>query len=462
MNCSGRNPPSISTRSRLLDRAGSLLVLTLLSCGPEPTAAPPNIVLFLLDTVRGDAVELDDAGPAITPNLRRLAQEGVAFTAAFTHTTWTKPAVATLFTSRFPSQHTVRDVAFEEAGKLVSQRLPRELETLAERLRAGGYRTVAIIRQKYLQRKFGFGQGFDEYYVSRWRNDRKLNEVLKQWVERRPDEGEGPFFLYMHYLGPHWPYSQRVDALRQELGSVRMRPKPPRSGHLVESWLSQGLSKDSLRALRARYLHGVADTDRSMGRALTLLEQAGMLDETVVLVTSDHGEGMNEHGKLLHGFAPYEEVHRVPLVVRLPKRLRTDVREVSALVGLVDIMPTLLDLAGLPAGEGDMGRSLVPLIEGESHGRQQPIFSETEGIRSLRTSGHKLIRHPDGRQEFFDLAADPLEQSPLPCEEICHDLGEELTDLVTLLAQSGAAEESSVELDEDDLERLRALGYLND
>lgn len=431
-----------------------------LACGVRRD--PPNLVVFLLDTVRADAVSVDGGGPDVTPTLRGLADEGVVFESAFTHTTWTKPAVATLFTSRFPRQHGVRNVAMESEGRLVSQRLPADLETLAERLQAAGYHTCAIINQTHLRAKFGFSQGFDDYWAFRGKGAAHLNGVLQQWLEARPpEEARRPVFLYVHYLDPHWPYLEREERLRRALGSLYLEREPPRGGDRVEAWVGAGLSPEEAAALKARYLHGVAHTDRELGRAVELLKRHLDWENTVVLVTSDHGEGFYEHGQLMHGFAPYEEVHRVPMVLRLPERLRGEIERTDALVGLVDVLPTLLDLAGLPPLEGAMGRSLVPILR-EGRGRSRPVFSETEEILSLRTERHKLIRFPTGREEFFDLVDDPAEHTPLPCDETCVELGRQLTELATLLDLEALADDGSVELDEADLERLRALGYLND
>jgi arylsulfatase A-like enzyme len=452
---------------RPLSLPGLLALLLVGGCarGPlgPPPGPPPDIVVFLLDTVRGDSVTLDGSGPDVTPTLRALAAEGVAFTSAFTHTTWTKPAVATLFTSRYPTQHSVRSSSEEgDDGDLISNALPESLETLAERLRAAGYETVAVLNQVHLRPKFKFDQGFDEYHAFRGKSAAQLNEVLGRWIAARSPEESRPFFLYVHYLDPHWPYLERVHPLRKELGSVAMTSEPPRQGNQVEAWAAGGLSESDVLALRARYLHGVAVTDRYMGQALEMLREAGLMDDTVVVATSDHGEGMNEHGKLQHGFEPYEELHRVPLVVRLPERLRGEVREVSDLVGLVDVLPTLTELSGLPPAAGDMGRSLLPLIRGEAGGRERPVFSESVGVRSLRTADRKLIRHPDGREEYYDLAADPRETTSLPCDGACADLRRQLDELSELLERTARAETDEVELDESDLERLRALGYLND
>ncbi len=438
-------------------------LVLLAGCASEPPGPPPNIVVFVLDTMRADSVSLTDAGPDITPTLRALADEGVNFSNAFTHTTWTKPAIATLFTSRYPTQHSVRTSTVEsDGGELVSSALPEAFDTLAERFQAGGYNTVAVLNQLHLLPKFKFDQGFVEYHAFRGRSAGALNKILARWIGARSADDERPVLLYIHYLDPHWPYEERVGPLEEALGWPGMEREPPRKGNKVEDWVAGGLSDHDLSALETRYLHGVGVADRFMGQALDMLAEAGLMDDTVVLVTSDHGEGLFEHQKLLHGFEPYEELHRVPLVIRLPERLRGDVREVSAMVGLVDIVPTLLDLAGLPEGEGDMGRSLVPLMKGRSRGRERPVFSESVGIRSLRTSERKLIRHPDGREEYYDLAADPGESTSLPCDEDCEALRGEMDELVALLERTAQAESGEVELDESELERLRALGYLND
>ncbi len=445
---------------------GSVGLSLLTGCAPEPAVPPgppPNIVVFMLDTVRADAVTLGDEEPAITPTLRELAGEGVVFTEAFTHTTWTKPTVATLFTSRYPTQHSVRTSAVEtDGGEMVSSVLPEEFDTLAERLQAAGYETVAVLNQLHLLTKFKFDQGFGEYHAFRGKTAKDLNAILGRWIDARSPDDPRPFFLYVHYLDPHWPYRERVEPLLDVLPPVAMQAEPPGKGNKVDDWLARGVSEADLDALASRYLHGVAVTDLYMGEALERLAAAGLMDDTVVLVTSDHGEGLYEHGKLLHGWEPYEELHRVPLVIRLPERLRGDVREDSSLVGLIDVLPTLLDLAGLSPGEGDMGRSLVPLMHGRSIGRERPVFSESVGILSLRTGEYKLIRHPDGREEYYDLVADPGEAEPLACDETCSGLGRQMDDLVELLERTALAEAGEVELDEAELERLRALGYLDD
>ena len=430
--------------------------IALFACAEAPTERP-NVVLLVLDTVRADALSTNGHPLPLTPTLDALAAEGVNFSAAYAHSTWTKPSMATLFTGAFADRHRVRTPAEEVSDRIVAERLGPQLHTLAERFQEGGYATAAFVNQVHLQPKFGFDQGFDHYDWSTGKAAHEVNRALLAWLETAPEE---PLFLYVHYLDPHWPYSERVEDLRQALGTLGVHPKPPRSGNQVEAWLQRGLAPGSIEGLRARYDHGVASTDRAVGHALEILDGAGLLEDAVVAVTSDHGEGFLEHGRLQHGYAPFEEVSRVPLIVRPPERLGFDPSSVNQAVGLIDLMPTLLELAGLPSSEpGDRGRSLVPLMRGDGRA-MRPIYAETSGIRALVSSDQKLIRYPDGRLEFFDLVGDPGEHDPLPCEERCLELQAELDLLVQLAASYAPAD--SVELNEADLERLRSLGYLND
>jgi arylsulfatase A-like enzyme len=426
-----------------------------LACkGPEP----PNVVVFVVDTVRADALSANGHPVELTPNIDGLATSGVNFTAAYSHSTWTKPSIASLFTSTYSDRHRIRSVAEEEGDRMVASGLRPELQTMAERFRDGGFATAAFVNQIHLQSKFGFDQGFDHYQWSTGKNAHKVNTRLVRWLDTEPTR---PVFVYIHYLDPHWPYRERVDSLRSSLGDLGVHPRPPADGSVVDKWVERA-APGSISGLRTRYDHGVAFADEAVGNALHSLAQRGFLDDAVVVVTSDHGEGFMEHGRLLHGYAPYEEVSRVPLILAAPQRLGLQTGVVDSAVGLIDVLPTLLELAGLdPEGEGLQGRSLVPLMRGESL-PPRPVYLETAGIRSLTDGDRKLIRYPGGESEFFDLRVDPKEQQPLPCEAACQALADELESIVLLAeASEDDSGDQAVELDEDDLERLRTLGYLN-
>jgi arylsulfatase A-like enzyme len=443
-----------------------MLLPVLAACrAPDAGGPPPSILVIVLDTLRADAVELAERSPALTPTIRGLAAEGVWFEHAFTHTTWTKPSVATLFTSLYPTQHgiTTSPEISRQNRVYYSKVLVDEVETIAERLREGGYDTGAIVRQPHLGAGHGFDQGFDEYLLARQGDRRQINQVLSEWIAARSGRpAESPYFLYLHYLGAHWPYKERVKAVKKRLGPVELDPELPRGGNAMKRLVAEhGLTTEQALRLRARYDHGVAAIDREVGEALTMLRDAGLLEDTAILLTSDHGEGFYEHGRVFHAYAPYEEVHRVPLVIRLPERFGVPPGRCEALVGLVDVKPTILDIAGLESRAVSMGKSLLPLMRRGVAGRDRPVFGDTGGTLSLRTRRHKLIRNHDGSVEFYDVEDDPMEREPLPCDATCAELDRRLDALVAVLTPFDKDGGPGVRLSAEDVEQLRALGYLD-
>jgi arylsulfatase A-like enzyme len=206
----------------------------------------------------------------------------------------------------------------------------------------------------------------------------------------------------------------------------------------------------------------VAFVDAKLGEFLAALRQRGLLEDTVVVLTSDHGEGFGEHGALLHGFAPYDEIVRVPLVVRLPAKLRRWTGTVGQPVGLIDFMPTLLDLAGIEPPPGIQGRSLRSLLEGEEL-QDRLVFAESVEAIAVWGRRYKLLRFTDGRQEFYDLETDPHEQTPVigdclgPCAELARSLDLYIRAMTRVRAELMG---KTIRLRPRELERLEALGYL--
>ncbi len=443
------------------------LALALAACrgGPEPLPAlRPNIVVILVDALRADRLGVNGYALPATPVLDRLAGEGVNFSSAFAHSTWTKPSIATLFTSLYPSQHGLARVGEAGGEGFESDVLPDGLVTLAERLRDAGYATGAVINQVHLQERFGFAQGFDHFEAVRGRNARQLNRRLRAWLEGLPgaESGKGaerrPVFAYLHYLDVHWPYTHRLPGKR--FGPVAMRSQPPQRANRTAEWLASEPEPADFAALAARYDHEVAWADAAIGEVEAMLEELDLWENTVLLVTSDHGEGFLEHGELQHGYGPYEELLRVPLVVRLPEPLRRVTGSIDAPVGLVDVMPSLLDLAGADPVPGVQGESFVPLLAG-GQTRERLLFSQTEEAVAVRSATRKLIRFEDGRTELYDLAADPGERRPLACEGDCRELARRLAAFRETMLAAAAVPPGTALMDDEDVEALRALGYLD-
>jgi arylsulfatase A-like enzyme len=442
----------------------AVVLLSLLACaGDSPqvdSGPPPNVLVILVDALRADHLGIGGYDLPTSPTIDALAADGVVFTAAFAHSTWTKPSIATLFTSLYPGQHGIDRVGVLEGDSYRTDILDDGYDTLAERFQAAGYSTFGVLNQVHLQSRFGFAQGFDHFEAVRGLGAGKLNQKLLNQLE---GVGSSPFFAYLHYLDVHWPYTNRLEGDQEAFGTLHMESEPPRRGNRVAEWAETLDSAADVAALQARYDQEVAFVDAAIGALMRKLQEMGLFENTIVVVTSDHGEGFLEHGKLLHSYSPYDEVLQVPLVFRLPTGLPTSVPEVDTPVGLIDVMPTLLELTSLPPAPQVQGRSLVSLMQGEKAGERW-IFTESAEAVAVRSGTHKLIRFHDGRQEFYELESDPGEQLPNtgPCVDRCAQLAEQLVghqQAMSELRKLSQEGETAI-LDEKELEELRSLGYL--
>ena len=398
-----------------------------------------------------------------TPSIDALAAEGVNFTAAFSHSTWTKPSIATLMTSLYPSQHGLQRVGVTVGEKFRVEVLVKRLVTLAERFQAAGYATAGVVNQIHLKPHFGFAQGFDFYRAARGMSAFRINRNFFNWMDAREAEDDRPFFGYVHYLDVHWPYNRRLETTERLFGDWAIPREPPMGAGMAEEWMADSTDPSELEALVARYDMEVSFADHAIGELIHHLEQRGQWEDTVLVVTSDHGEGFLEHGRLQHGYEPYEEVIRIPLVIRLPEAMRTEVRTVEAPVGLIDLMPTLLDLAGLDPEPQALGESVRPFMFGAPAG-PRVVFLETLEMFAARSSDAKLFRGEDGALEYFDLVTDRGETRPRPppCDGPCRRLAVELRSFRDLMIRARESNpKGKAYMTDEEIESLRALGYLN-
>lgn len=432
----------------------------------------PNVLVIVVDCLRADRLGAD----GLTPNLDELAAGpgGVRFDTAIAPATWTKPSIASLFTSVYPREHGIEAVGSEDAeGRLWSAVLPDGFTTLAEHFQASGYETTAVLNQVHLTHENGFAQGFDHFHSWRGKGAFFLNRKLLEWFDARPPVAAGerrqPFFAYLHYLDPHWPYNAR---LRGEDGrpasgpdpeDLAIEPPPPGRGNRAQSWidaLPEAERSEAARRLARRYDLEVQLTDHAIGRLLRTLGRSDALADTLVVVTSDHGEAFLERGLLQHGHAPHEELVRIPLVLRLPApSAPPNPVRIDTPVSLVDLLPTLLSAASLPVPEGIAGLDLTPLWRGAA---APPRTLAAEGLDSfaLRSRSHKLLR-AGGETRFFDLEADPRETRPLDeaaCGAPCRALRRAARDY--LRHEARFAPESGAELSDEQIDDLESLGYL--
>jgi len=470
--------------------------LAFASCSPAPER--PNVLLITIDTLRADRLSGAGYPRATTPNLDALAAEGLRFTHAETPRAKTTPAIASLMTGLYPHGHGARDLLVPLGG---------DPPLLAERLRAAGWTTAAIVGNYVLIDRFsGLARGFDRWTedlpdrqgvppddapqrTARSMSDGALAELARQ------DGGE-PWFLWLHYMDPHGLYDPPVE--HRVFRSDVPEPIPDDPGHVAEYNVPPGCRMEDGRvdAARVRDLYDgeVRYADAEIGRVLDALRASGELERTIVIVTADHGESLGEHREWFeHGRDAYETTCRVPLLARLPALLpdrpAPGVRNGS--VSLADVAPTLLDLLGLPplAAEGFAvrGVSRRELLGGELP-RPHPVFAEkiertdqpgAVQSKAVRIDDWKMIRRyaldPEQRvvlvsEELFDLATDPgetrnLATDPPPAAPLAR-LQAELLRFASAevkfedLARRLEARRAELErVDPEALRVLQALGY---
>jgi arylsulfatase A-like enzyme/uncharacterized membrane protein YbhN (UPF0104 family) len=437
----------------------------------------PNVILLIVDTMRADRLGCYGYAKQTSPVLDRFAEESILFEQAVVQASWTRPSIATILSGLYPSTH--------RAISKVSV-MPDEVPTLAEAFRDAGYRTAGFANNINIAPMFGFGQGFTEYhhlkpsyffkatesaaklslydilrmvrerFISKskfvdhyYRDAEYVTEKATRWL--RENKRSGPFFLFLHYMDPHDPF-------------------------FIHPYNGKGYARVSMPHPPLEMAHELSDTydgeitfwDHSFSELVEFLREDDLLDESIVVVTADHGEEFAEHGGWWHGTTLYEEQILVPLIIRLPDASQGGLR-VNHQVRLLDLAPTLLDRCGIPVPGTMQGLSLR--WENPEFAGIEYIYAEEdlEGclLEAVRTETWKLVKANQGNRrnleplELYDLASDPLERRSIVDLEqkevkrlqgVIDDIGREAVD--------AAVEEQTRELDAETRDQLRALGYM--
>jgi arylsulfatase A-like enzyme len=419
---------------------------------------PRLVVLVSIDTLRADHLGLYGYDRGTSPVLDALALESTVFDDAMSASPWTLPSHATMLTGLYPSRH----------GLTSHERyLASSDETLALLFSRAGFRTAAVVNSHNLGPEFGLDRGFQQYRYVEERVDRRepSAEITDQGMEWLAAGGETPFFLFLHYYDVHSDY-----ASLSEYEARFLRPYAGSADGTTAQLMAQREGKASLGEADApnlvdRYDAGILQMDAELGRLFDFLSERGWDDETLVVVTSDHGEEFFEHGGVLHGRTQYQEVLRVPLLLRGPGIPRK--RRIASPVSLVDLLPTLLESAGIAVPEGLDGVSLRPLwAEGGKGLEERYLFSEADHnnvehdiTRSVRYREFKLLydRLSRGRR-LYNLSTDPGETT-----DVSKDQERAVAALSARLDRfmaSGRSEAPVRTLSEEEIEKLRSLGYL--
>jgi arylsulfatase A-like enzyme/cytochrome c-type biogenesis protein CcmH/NrfG len=400
-------------------------------------AAPTNVLLVTVDTLRADRLGSYGYAAAQTPVMDGLAARGTRFARATTVVPLTLPAHSSLLTGTWPAYHGVRD----NGGFYLEQ----DQQTLAETLKSRGYRTGGFVGAFVLDRRWGIGQGFDFYFddfdLSKAEQpgmdaiQRRGNEVIDRAIDWLAQDLGSPFFAWVHLYDPHTPYEAPRD----------VRSRFPRT-------------------MSGAYDAEIAYTDIQLGRLFAALEADGRFDNTLVVLIGDHGESLGEHKEQTHGFFIYEATTRIPLIVAGP---RVPVRVVDDQVRIVDVMPTILGLLGAERDASIQGQDLSPAFSGERlellaysesfYPRYHYGWSELTAVSDGR---YKFILAP--ARELYDHQQDPHETHNLAAQNPgrADALQRALADLLAQSTRKEAAR-GPQRIDPEVEERLRALGYVS-
>ncbi len=443
--------------------------------GSSPPAPGPrrlNVVIVTADTLRGDRLGVNGHPFVRTPNIDALAKEGINFRRAYTNITTTTPSHATLFTSLYPHDHK----AYDNVSKISDA-----IETLPELLARKGWHTAGIVNMPWLNPEVsGVSQGIEE--LQRGDHVRKAEKTTAwalEFIDRRKGT-EDPFYLWVHYVDNHTPYHapgrygrlyypKDRDPRAGEKGSLQeiwpLFPADHRDNPYFHRWLGGITDKDWVIA---QYDGSVTYVDHHVGRLVKKLKDAGLWQDTIFVFTSDHGESLGEHALWFCHGGLFEPTAHIPLVMHIPGHAPA---ESEAIVDLVDVMPTILAVLGLPIPEGLRGENLLPVVASGRKGGAALLEHTGRQLVGVVTPKWKYVRHRKtrtyypgydirrGRIELYDLENDPGET-----HNLAEARPEKVRELEALLRELRKGKKpfqrAAAKIDADTEEALRALGYI--
>lgn len=419
---------------------------------------PCNVIIITVDNLRADRLGCYGYQRSTSPNIDRFARQCMLFKEAFSTSSLTPPAHASLFTSKYVGDH----------GLVTWNKLKNRETTLAEILGEKGYKTAASVNLHLLLLQ-NLGQGFDLRREGSFKDGERIIQDALRIVGR---ESSSPFFLWLHLYEVHRPYGSHPDWIsRFTSGEDRDAGDSIKNYNLwsgVEykhgnSLEESGLGPADLRFMSDRYDAGIGYVDSLLGDLLEALSRPRLLEDTLVVLTSDHGENLLEHRECLFSHDPFlrSVVTQIPLIIRYPGAEGAG-RSSDALVSLIDIAPTVIETVGLPTPPSFFqGKSLLPLLEGDSGWERKEIYMECWGWatrRAVRSKKRLVIEDLDSKTvTFYDLEKDPREKNPYfgPRDEGDRELLSRLIDF----SQGRDRKRFSKKVDPETRRRLRSLGY---
>jgi arylsulfatase A-like enzyme len=470
----------------------------------EAAGGPPRtVILVQLDTLRKDHLDLYGYARQTAPTLKRLAQEGAWFEHAVTQTGWTKAATTSIMTSLYPTTHGVHGIP---------DRLPSSGTTIAEVYRQAGYATASFSSVTFTGQFTNLHQGFEEVHESEStagragpRGAKTAREFVDRLVDWLEDHRDVPSFVYLHFFDPHSPYepnrpydtmwadpkgredyNRHIEVLKKFIKDPFMSQ---RGMATPDELKAAGIDVAGFMGFAKDWYDGsIRGMDAEIARLVERIEELGLRDRALLAFYADHGEEFHEHGNMWHGRTVYGEMMRVPLIFWSPGRLAQG-RKVEEPVQLIDVMPTLLDVSGLPAPKEAQGQSLRPLfapgadagaVAANGGWKRRPLVSEKNPFGGPDFPGaaqsfaivdgnwkliHNVVRPPEKPEfELFDFYKDQHDQKDIAAQhpEVVARMGKMLEgwQRVVKQAQLKSDTEAAKGMTAEQLERLRSLGYV--
>ncbi len=435
----------LSTSGRVL----LALALTLpAACSEVEANYSPNVVVIVIDTLRADDLPPYGGDAETAPFIAELASRSVVFQHAWSASSWTAPATASIFTSRHPNEHgVVNNLQLQSDVRLHGvahelNRIPSALETLPEFMQSRGYKTFGVSDNINVDESIGFASGFDRFQRMEGfakSGARRVTDQVLSWKEEMLSGG--PFFLYMHYMDPHEPYERHAQ------------------------WIAEGEPTVEDREMdRAAYRSEIRNVDEKLREVFSSLN---LDDNTIVIFTADHGQEFGDHGHTGHKWTLYSELTNIPLMLHVGDdgpRGRS-----LANVSNMDILPTLRDLLSAPPSPQDRGISLLEVLDEQERGNRElhAMRTNTRGdvvreMRSVVLNKYKLILNEDtGHKRFYNLELDPGEQENIAGQN--RHLVNRMLGMIEAQKQQANREQlsetGSIQFDQDQADILKTLGY---
>jgi arylsulfatase A-like enzyme len=417
----------------------------------------PNVILITIDTLRADHLGAYGYERDTSPNIDKLAEDGVLYENAFSQAPWTYPSLSSIHTSLYPSQVSRFSMFFKISDSLL---------TLAEYMKNNFYATIGVVSNRYAGKTYGFAQGFDVFEECNIMNHDSISSqlVTETAVDSINEYADNPFFLWIHYMDPHTQYNHHPEhAYRQENSSnITVLLKEQDLNPIADS-----LNEADLRFIADTYDEEISYTDQYVGKLINTLKDRGLYDNTIIVLTSDHGEELLDRNRFGHGETLYNEILHIPLIIHNPLDDKLKGTKVSRNVETRSIAGTIAGECGIPTNHF---KGINLLRTPSEHIDGAFVFSEKgknseklPDYRAVFMKEWKLIENvKEGTFELYDLSNDPHEETNLygserpGMSELQNLLVSQLSGFEPVLV----AEPEKAEPSEEDIKQLKALGYI--